>query len=123
MNPARLPRLQLASARVCLVLLWMNSWLSHAQSAVLAQRQGDAVSLSNELISANWSVRDGTLAWKSMANRLTAKTLSIEADVFELVPKEGAVLRPADFRLVAEPSIEDIPPSATSSRAGDRLSG
>lgn len=123
MNPALLPRLRLASVRACPLLLLQTSWLpSHAQS-VLAQRQGDALSLSNEVLSATWSVRDGTLSWKSLANRLTAKTLWIDADVFELVPKEGAVLRPAHFRLIAEPSIENVPSPANSSRAADRLSG
>lgn len=49
--------------------------------------------------------------------------MPIDGSVFELVPKEGAVLRPADFRLIAEPSVEGIANPATSSRAGDRLPG
>ena len=65
----------------------------------------------------------GTLQWQSLTNRLTGKNLSVDGNVFELVPQEGAVLRSADFKLIAEPSIEDVPNPATSSRAADRSPG
>lgn len=106
-------------------LLLLTAWLPvYAQPFSLrAERQGDTLSLSNEVISAAWSVHGGTLRWQSLANRFTGKTLPIDGRVFELVPKEGAVLHAADFKLIAEPSAEDIPSHATSSRAADRLPG
>ncbi|MGB8061390.1 MAG: enterotoxin [Candidatus Sulfotelmatobacter sp.] len=119
-----MPRLSLP--RSCLLLLLAAAVLpalARSASAVHAERQGDVLSLSNDVISATWSVRDGTLRWQSLTNRLTGKTLPIGDSPFELVPKEGAVLRPADFKMIAEPAIEDVPNHANSSRAADHLSG
>ena len=117
-------RLRFASGRACLLLLLIPASLpAHAQSAVRADRQGDVVSLSNDLISAAWSVHRGTLLWQSLANHLTGKTQPVDGSVFVLVPKEGAVLRSSDFKLMADPSVEDTPNPSTSSRAADRLSG
>src|ERR1700746_4081577 len=111
-------RLRLASGRACLLLLLITAWLpaqARLASVVRAERQGDVLSLSNEVISATWSVRDGTLRWQSLANHITGKTLPINRSPFELVPKEGAVLRSQDFKLIAAPSIEDVANPANSS--------
>jgi hypothetical protein len=119
-------RLQFASGSARLLLLLILSWLpAHAQpvSTVRAERNGDVLSLSNDVISASWSVGGGTLRWQSLDNHITGKTLPINSNSFELVPKEGAVLRSQDFKLIAAPSIEDVPNPANSSRAADRMSG
>jgi hypothetical protein len=119
-------RLRFASGRACLLLLLITAWLpaqARLAPVVRAERQGDVLSLSNDVISATWSVRDGTLRWQSLANRLAGIKLPIDSSPFELVPKEGAVLRSQDFKLIADPSIEDVPNPANSSRATDRLSG
>src|ERR1700739_4885881 len=119
-------RLRFASGSACLLLLLATSLLpAHARlaSGVRGERQGDVLSLSNDVISATWSVRDGTLRWQSLANRLTGKILPIDGSPFELVPKAGAVLHSQDFKLIADPSIEDIPNPANSSRAADHLLG
>lgn len=88
-----------------------------------AERQGDVLSLSNDAISATWSVRDGTLRWQSLTNRFSGKILPVDGSPFALVPKEGAVLSSPDFKLIAEPSIEDAPNPANSSRAADHVPG
>src|SRR6201998_2991669 len=125
-------RAQFPPGRTCLLLLLITPWLlaharlasrSHQAEVVRAERQGDVLSLSNDVISATWSVRDGTLRWQSLANLLTGVSLPIEGSPFELIPQEGAVLRSQDFKLIAESSIEDVPTTANSSRAADRLSG
>ncbi len=112
--------------RPCLLLLLAVTLLpalARSASAVHAERQGDVLSLSNDVISATWSVGDGKLRWQSLTNRLTGKTLPIGDSTFELNPKEGAVLRSPDFKLIAAPFIEDIPNPVNSSRAADHLSG
>jgi hypothetical protein len=43
--------------------------------------------------------------------------------VFELVPKEGTVLRSADFKIVGASVQRDLPPSPGSAKAADRLPG
>ena len=125
-------RLRFPSGRACLLLLLITPCLpaharlalrSHQEEVVRAERQGDVLSLSNDVISATWSVRDGTLRWQSLTNRLTGIKLPIDGSPFELIPKEGAVLRSQDFKLIADPSIEDVPATANSSRSADRLSG
>ncbi len=92
-------------------------------SPVQAGRKGDSLTLSNEAISATWSMRGGWLRWQNLANRFTGVALPVDAGPFELAPKEGPVLRSSDFKLVAAPVIEDIPASASSSKAADHLAG
>src|SRR5579863_7626181 len=122
--PLCLPRLPCSAARACLLLLLVAACLPvHAQSSVRAERQGDVLSLSNEVISAAWSVQGGILRWQTLSNLLTGKTLAVNGGPFELVPKEGTVLHPADFKLIAAPFIEDVPNPVASSRAADRLPG
>jgi len=96
-----------------------------AQSAhpVTARREGDRLVLSGSAISATWSTRNGSLRWASLTNRLTGRALSLDASVFELVPKEGAVIRSADMKILSGPNAEDVPASPTATRAADRLPG
>jgi len=96
---------------------------AHGAESVQASRQGDQLSLSNETISAIWSMQEGMLRWQSLTNRDTGTTLSFDRSPFELVPKEGPVLRSADFKIAGEPAIEDIPTAPGSSRAADHVPG
>jgi len=45
--------------------------------------QGDKLTLANESISATWSVRDGTVRWQSLINRLTSSTVMFQHRGFE----------------------------------------
>jgi hypothetical protein len=83
----------------------------------------DSVSLSSSAISATWSIRGGSLRWQTLTNHFTNISLPLEGSVFALVPKEGPVLRSADFKIVGAPVFREIPPSPNSSKAGDRLAG
>jgi hypothetical protein len=84
---------------------------SQASPAAPAASQSDVITLSNAAISATWSIRGGSLRWQSLTNHFTRTTLSLHGSVFELVPKEGAVLRSADFKLVGPPVLREIPAS------------
>ena len=90
---------------------------------VQAVHQGDSISLSNDAISATWSVRNGSLQWQSLVNHLTRTSLPLSPSVFALLPKEGPVLPSSDFKIVAAPVIEDALVSKDSSKAADRLPG
>src|SRR5215469_410609 len=61
-------------------------------------RDGDRLTLSNNAISATWSVSGGVLRWQSLTNRFTGTKLQTDGSPFELIPKEGAVLRSQDFK-------------------------
>jgi hypothetical protein len=108
-----------------LILLAVLIATIHAAPApvVEAAREGDALTLSNDAISATWSVAGGSLHWQSLTNRWTAITEALDGSVFELIPKEGPVLRSSDFRIVGAPVIEEIAAVANSSRAADHLPG
>ncbi len=94
-----------------------------AASTVRALREGDRFSLSNEAMSATWSIQNRSLRWLSATNEFTGTALPIDRSVFELVPKEGAPLRSVDLKIVGGPFIEEIPSPAASTKAADHLSG
>jgi hypothetical protein len=119
----------------CLVFLLVLNSPGFAQTSTLAQAHhgADTITLSNHAISATWSVGDGSLRWRSLTNHFTGATLSLDGSVFELVPKEGPVLRSSDLKMVTAPVLRQISASpdfsragssgASSSRATDRLPG
>jgi hypothetical protein len=90
--------------------------------AVNAQRQGDTLFLSNELIAASWSVSDGTLRGQSLQNGISGIGLPL-TNLFVLVPREGTVLRSTDFKIAGTVAIEDLPVNPNSSKAADRIPG
>jgi hypothetical protein len=114
------------SFRCWLVLLAATVTLHASQAAassVTAVIDGDRISLSNESLSATWSVRGGALRWASLTNHFSNSTLPITDDAFELVPREGSVLRSSDLKIVDGPLVEDALTSTNSSRAADHIPG
>ena len=92
-------------------------------SVVQAGRDADQLTLSNEAITATWSVRGGSLRWLRLTNRFTGTGLQFNDSPFELVPREGPVLHSSDFKIVAGPVIEDSPTPSGSSKAADHITG
>ena len=117
-----MPRL-LSRCLFWLTILALAIVPGHASSTVQAAAEGSTLTLANEAVAANWSIRDGSLRWQSLSNRFTGATLSFDGSVFELVPREGPVLRSSDFKIIAAPVLEDLPVSPSSSRASDHLPG
>ena len=114
----------LRSACVLLVLaVLLVPVYASALPPVHAAREGDTVSLSNGAIAAQWSIQGGSLSWQSLANGFTTTILPLHSSVFELVPREGPVLRSSDFKIAAAPVLEEIPAAADSSKAADHLPG
>ncbi len=108
-----------------LMVVAVSSCLALASSAepVQAAREGDLIALSNDAISATWSLQGGSLQWQSLQNHFTNASLPLDGSVFELVPKEGAVLRSAEFKMTTAPMLEDTPVAASSSKSADHLPG
>jgi hypothetical protein len=114
----------------CLLFLLVLNSFGSSQTSTSAQsgQAAGTITLSNHAISATWFVRGGSLRWKSLTNQFTGATLSLDGSGFELVPKEGPVLRSSDLKMVAAPVLREISASsdssqASSSRAADRLPG
>ncbi len=110
---------------LCGLLLGIVVSLASGQASRAAHSSPAAVSitLSNHAISATWLVRGGSLRWQSLTNNFTRATLPLDGSVFAFVPKEGPLLRSADFKIVATPVFRDLQPLPTASRAADRLPG
>lgn len=118
-----MPRSFLRRLFIALVVLATLSIASVASDApTKAQRRGDMLILSNGDLSATWSIAGGVLRWYKLTNELAHTDVSLDSSPFELVPKEGAVLRSSDFKIVGEPVVEPTP-AADTSRAADRLPG
>lgn len=83
----------------------------------------DQFTLANDAISATWSVRDGGLRWRSFKNGFTNATLTSDAPVFELLPKEGSILSSTGLKMLAPPVVEELDPQPNSSRAAARIAG
>ncbi len=118
--------------RLLLVLVLSSVASSQTSASAPAGQEAGTVTLSNRAISATWSNRGGSLRWQSLTNHFTGATLPLDGSVFELVPKEGPVLRSSDLKMVAAPVLREISASpdspagssgASSSRAADRLPG
>lgn len=85
--------------------------------------ENDSITLSNDAISATWSVRGGSLRWQKLTNHFTGASLSLDGSAFALVPREGPVLRSSDLKMVAAPVFGVVVAQQESSKAADRLSG
>jgi hypothetical protein len=112
-----------ALMRVFSGLFLLSAAAAQSARAVSAGRDGDRLTLSTSAISATWSTQNGSLRWASLINRFTGRVLSMDASVFELVPKEGPVVRSADMRIESGPTVEDVSASPTATRAADRVPG
>jgi len=109
-------RLHLYLCALLLIVLTSVA-LSHGQASQVGPG-GDSITLANDAISATWSVRSGSLRWQGLTNHFTGASLSLDGSAFELVPREGPVLRSSDFKIVASPVLREIPGSPDSSTAG-----
>jgi hypothetical protein len=94
-----------------------------ARAALQAQRDGDRLILSNQTISATWTVHEGSLRWQSLTNHFSGETLTWNDAPFELIPREGPVLHASDFRIVSAPVLEDARVARDSSKASEHLTG
>src|SRR5579864_3986907 len=118
MESSRMPRLLFLPLIVMLAIAPVQG-----SATVQAVREGDNITLSNDAISATWSVRGESLHWVALTNHLTGVSLPLAGSVFALVPKEGPVLHSSDLKIVAAPAIEDAPVSKDFSKAADHLPG
>jgi hypothetical protein len=94
-----------------------------AGASVEVVHSRDAITISNEAISATWTVKGVALRLQVLKNNFTGASLPVDRDSFELLPAEGAVLRSSDFKIVGGPFVEEIPLPRTSSRAADHVQG
>ena len=119
----RISHLTRPSSLLLVVAFILASALALSAQTVQATRTADSLTLSNDAISATWSIRDGELRFQTLTNHFTRATLPIDSSAFQLTPREGSVLHSSDFKIAVAPALEDIPIAAASSKAADRLPG
>ena len=83
---------------------------------------GESLILSNDSITATWTIHQG-LRWRSLTNRFTQANLDGFGDVFELVPREGGVVRSSEMHIIDTPVTEPIPAVPKASKAAEGLPG
>src|SRR5215813_13108690 len=81
----------LTSAMVVVVLLSFNAFAQ--------KKADDRLRLENKSVAAEWSVAGGRLKAASFDDLINKKKLSLPADVFVLVLKDGAQIRSSEMRL------------------------
>ncbi len=123
MRSHRVPHLRRLSLLIFAAILALTP--AYAASAVRATAEGERLTLSNDDISAIWSIRGGSLRWQNLTNQFTGATLALDSNAFELTPKEGPVLPSSALRIVSGPVIEEIQIKTleNSPRAADRVPG
>jgi hypothetical protein len=86
------------------------------------KRDSESFSLSNKSITATWRINHG-LRWQSLSNRFTQANLNTFGEVFELVPREGPIVRSSEMDVIDQPAIGPIPAMPDAPKAADRSPG
>jgi len=104
-----------------LSLITLHITLSLTSSSANGQARSNVFTLKNDAISASWSVENGSLRWHELSNRFTGESLPIEESTFQLLPREGSVLRSTDFKIVAGPELQSVSALPNASQAASQL--
>lgn len=88
-----------------------------------AEIQGTVLSLSNEMMQAQWSVFEGKLIGQKLVDRSTDAEISLSNDPFILTFKDGRSLRASEMTIADGPRIDTLPANLAASRAAEHFSG
>jgi hypothetical protein len=88
-----------------------------------AEIRGAVLSLSNQVMKAQWSVADGKLTGLKLVVRRTGAEVSLPHDPFSYAFKDGTSVRASDMTITGSPRIEALPSNSTASRAAEHFAG
>jgi hypothetical protein len=123
------------AARLKVVLfawLLLNSGLAVGQTSVLygvsagtakAMVQGQLLSLSNQMLAAQWSVRGGKLTGLKFVVRGTGAEMALPRDPFSLVFKDGTSVLASEMTLTDCPRVEVLRAEPGASRTAEHFAG
>ena len=83
----------------------------------------DDLTLANDLLSASWSVSDGSLKAVRVVDRATSAALALPPDVFSLLLQDGTVIGSSTLMVRSAPRIETLPADPAAARAAERVPG
>jgi hypothetical protein len=88
-----------------------------------AEIQGQLLSLSNQMLEAQWSVREGKLTGVKVVIRGTGVEAALPHDPFLLTFKDGTSLRASEMMLSEAPRVEALHADPGASRAAEHFAG
>jgi hypothetical protein len=112
--------------------LLLSGGLAVGQSSVLygryagtarAKIEGSVLSLSNQMLEAQWSVRGGKLEGLRVVVRGTGAEMVLPHDPFLLVLKDRTSLRASDMKMIEGPRIQALRADPSASRAAEHFAG
>jgi hypothetical protein len=115
-----------------LACLLLASALAAGQSPVLygasagtakAEIRGAVLSVSNQMMKAQWSVAEGKLTGLRLVVRRTGAGVSLPYDPFSYEFKDGTSVRASDMTITGSPRIEALPSNSRASRAAEHFAG
>ena len=88
-----------------------------------AEIRGTVLSLSNQMMKAQWSVAEGKLTGLKLVVRRTGAEVALPHDPFSYAFKDGTSVRASDMTITASPRIEALPSNRGASRAAEHFAG
>jgi hypothetical protein len=88
-----------------------------------AETQGTVLSLSNQMMQAQWSVSEGKLTGLKLVDRSTSAQISLSHDPFILTFKDGTSVRASQMTIAEGPRVDMLRASPGASRAGEHFAG
>jgi len=88
-----------------------------------AEIRGAVLSLSNQMMKAQWSVAEGKLTGLKLVVRRTAAEVALPHDPFSYTFKDGTSVRASDMTIAGSPRIEALPSNSRASRAAEHFAG
>jgi hypothetical protein len=115
-----------------LACLLLSGGLAIGQSSVLygtyagaakAKVQGSVLSLSNQMLEAQWSVREGKLEGLKVVVRGTGVEKALPPDPFLLILKDGSSLRASHMKMIEGPRVLGLRADPGASRGAEHFGG
>ncbi len=97
-------------------------WAARFPQAILRAAPDD-LTLTNDLVSASWSVSGGSLTAVRVVDRASGAALTLPPDVFVLLLRDGTVIGSRALVVRAAPRIEALQPDPRAARLSERAAG
>lgn len=88
-----------------------------------AEIRGPLISLSNQMLQAQWWLAEGKLTGLKFVIRSTGAEIALPRDPFRYTFKDGRTIRASDLTITDAPRIEALPADASASRAAEHFAG
>jgi hypothetical protein len=88
-----------------------------------AEIQGTVLSLSNQMMQAQWSVAESKLTGMKLSVRTTGIDFSLPGEPFSFTFKDGTIVRASEMTVIEGPQIEELASNDAASRGAEHFAG